>query len=169
MALLHKTHGRGVVLVLLAVGFHVSGCGSGVSDRDVRLTAAEIVEACREVDSAVTARDAVEAANQAVVAARQTAEDEREALIDQLIAEEEQLAAAQANWSAKVAKAEAELLIAEVDYDRFLMDDTLSRGGMAMQRMWLFKKRDQRREVVAEVFAWRRGGDQPVWRRTNGW
>ena len=63
---LHNTHGRGVVLALLAVGFHVSGCGSGVSDRDVRLTAAEIVEACREVEAADAAQETARNVRQAV-------------------------------------------------------------------------------------------------------
>ena len=93
---LHNTHGRGVVLALLVVGFHVSGCGGGVSDRDVRLAASEVVEACREVEPA-------DAALNTARNVRQATSDGREAFIDQLIAEDDQLAAAQATWQAKIA------------------------------------------------------------------
>ena len=95
---LHNTHGRGVVLALLVVGFHVSGCGGGVSDGDIRLAASEVVEACKEVEAA-------NAAEQTARGVWHATSGERNALIDQRIAEDEQLAAAQAEWSAKVQEA----------------------------------------------------------------
>ena len=154
MALLHKTHGRGVVLALLAVGFHLSGCGGGVSDRDVRLTAAEIVDACPEVETAVAAREAASAASQAAGAARQAAEDEREALIDQLIAEDEQLAAAQAEWSAKVAEADERVAKVEAVYAKYARESlsfTKTVTGMRVA-----EEKQRRYEALAEELAWRR-------------
>ena len=84
MALPHNTHGRGVVLALLVVGFHVSGCGGGVSDGDIRLAASEVVEACKEVETAQRPPSNSGGAPRTV--------REREALIEQRIAEDDKLA-----------------------------------------------------------------------------